>query len=52
MTTTTTPRLKTKYREEIAGKLREQFDENVMQVPGLPRSWSTWVWATPPATPS
>jgi large subunit ribosomal protein L5 len=36
MTTTTTPRLKTKYREEIAGKLREQFKyENVMQVPGL-----------------
>ena len=36
MATTTTPRLKTKYREEIAGKLREQFSyENVMQVPGL-----------------
>ncbi|GCB46769.1 50S ribosomal protein L5 [Streptomyces sp. NL15-2K] len=36
MTTTTTPRLKTKYREEIAGKLREQFSyENVMQIPGL-----------------
>ena len=36
MTTTTTPRLKTKYREEIIGKLREQFSyENVMQVPGL-----------------
>ncbi|WP_415952374.1 50S ribosomal protein L5 [Streptomyces sp. KLOTTS4A1] len=36
MTTTTTPRLKTKYREEIAGKLREEFSyENVMQVPGL-----------------
>jgi large subunit ribosomal protein L5 len=36
MTTTTAPRLKTKYREEIAGKLREQFSyENVMQVPGL-----------------
>ncbi|CAM5697958.1 MULTISPECIES: 50S ribosomal protein L5 [Streptomyces] len=36
MTTTTTPRLKTKYREEIAGKLLEQFSyENVMQVPGL-----------------
>ena len=33
---TTTPRLKTKYREEIAGKLREEFSyENVMQVPGL-----------------
>ncbi|QES49664.1 50S ribosomal protein L5 [Streptomyces venezuelae] len=32
----TTPRLKTKYREEIAGKLREEFSyENVMQVPGL-----------------
>ena len=24
MATTTTPRLKTKYREEIAGKLREK----------------------------
>src|SRR5919107_612808 len=36
MTTTTTPRLKTKYREEIIGKLREQFSyENVMQIPGL-----------------
>ncbi|MFJ3925677.1 50S ribosomal protein L5 [Streptomyces sp. NPDC090022] len=32
----TTPRLKTKYREEIAGKLREEFSYgNVMQVPGL-----------------
>ncbi|MFD3700510.1 50S ribosomal protein L5 [Streptomyces sp. NPDC058646] len=32
----TTPRLKTKYREDIAGKLREEFSyENVMQVPGL-----------------
>jgi len=30
------PRLKTKYREEIVGKLQEQFTfENVMQVPGL-----------------
>ncbi|MFF0446344.1 50S ribosomal protein L5 [Streptomyces sp. NPDC004609] len=36
MATTTTPRLKTKYREEIKGKLREEFSyENVMQVPGL-----------------
>ncbi|MFE9604830.1 50S ribosomal protein L5 [Streptomyces hokutonensis] len=36
MTTATTPRLKTKYREEIAGKLREEFSyENVMQIPGL-----------------
>ncbi|KIF05425.1 LSU ribosomal protein L5P [Streptomyces sp. 3211.6] len=32
----TTPRLKTKYREEIAGKMREEFSyENVMQIPGL-----------------
>ncbi|GAA0304427.1 50S ribosomal protein L5 [Streptomyces polychromogenes] len=31
-----TPRLKTKYREEIAGKMREEFSyENVMQIPGL-----------------
>jgi large subunit ribosomal protein L5 len=30
------PRLKTKYREEIVGKLQEQFQfDNVMQVPGL-----------------
>ncbi|MDF5751522.1 50S ribosomal protein L5 [Spongiactinospora sp. TRM90649] len=30
------PRLKQRYREEIAGKLREQFDiKNVMQTPGL-----------------
>jgi large subunit ribosomal protein L5 len=36
MATTTTPRLKTKYREEIAGKLRDEFQyENVMQIPGL-----------------
>ncbi|MFD0850742.1 50S ribosomal protein L5 [Actinomadura adrarensis] len=42
MTETTTerpvpvPRLKTKYREEIAGQMREQFGyENVMQIPGL-----------------
>ncbi|MFD8588876.1 50S ribosomal protein L5 [Streptomyces sp. NPDC059637] len=34
--TTTSPRLKTRYREEIAGKLREEFSyENVMQIPGL-----------------
>ncbi|QXE35207.1 50S ribosomal protein L5 [Streptomyces sp. GMY02] len=34
--TTTAPRLKLRYREEIAGKLREQFSyENVMQIPGL-----------------
>jgi large subunit ribosomal protein L5 len=36
MATTTTPRLKTKYREEIVGKLQEKFSyENVMQTPGL-----------------
>ncbi|MEV0256520.1 50S ribosomal protein L5 [Streptomyces sp. NPDC018029] len=36
MTTTTTPRLKTKYRDEIKDKLREEFSyENVMQIPGL-----------------
>ncbi|HET6298996.1 MAG TPA: 50S ribosomal protein L5 [Kribbella sp.] len=41
MTTTaseakTLPRLKTKYREEIVGKLQEEFTfDNVMQVPGL-----------------
>ncbi|MER5470466.1 MULTISPECIES: 50S ribosomal protein L5 [unclassified Streptomyces] len=36
MMATTTPRLKTKYREEIAGKLQEEFSyENVMQTPGL-----------------
>ncbi|GAB2861972.1 50S ribosomal protein L5 [Streptomyces deserti] len=35
-TTTVTPRLKQKYREEIIGKLRDEFKyENVMQVPGL-----------------
>src|SRR6478735_1199091 len=34
--TTAIPRLKTRYREEIAGKLHEQFSyENVMQIPGL-----------------
>jgi large subunit ribosomal protein L5 len=34
--TTTAPRLKTRYREEILPALREQFDyANVMQVPGL-----------------
>ncbi len=36
MTTTTQPRLKQRYREEIAGKLRDEFKyENVMQIPGL-----------------
>jgi large subunit ribosomal protein L5 len=36
MTATTAPRLQTRYREEIAGKLREEFSyENVMQIPGL-----------------
>ncbi|ANP48892.1 large subunit ribosomal protein L5 [Streptomyces griseochromogenes] len=36
MATTTTPRLKQKYREEIAGKMRDEFKyENVMQIPGL-----------------
>jgi large subunit ribosomal protein L5 len=35
-TTYPTPRLKTKYREEIAPALREQFGiKNVMQTPGL-----------------
>ncbi|MFH8366232.1 50S ribosomal protein L5 [Streptomyces sp. NPDC018031] len=34
--TTNAPRLKTRYREEIAGKLRDEFKyENVMQTPGL-----------------
>jgi large subunit ribosomal protein L5 len=34
--TTAQPRLKTKYREEIVAKLRDEFHfENVMQVPGL-----------------
>jgi large subunit ribosomal protein L5 len=34
--TTTQPRLKTRYREEIAGKLRDEFEyPNVMQIPGL-----------------
>ena len=36
MATTTTPRLKQKYRDEIAPKLRDEFKyENVMQIPGL-----------------
>ena len=36
MSTTTAPRLKARYREEILPALREQFDyANVMQVPGL-----------------
>ncbi|MEV1054313.1 50S ribosomal protein L5 [Streptomyces sp. NPDC049887] len=36
MATTTAPRLKTRYREEIVGKLRDEFKyDNVMQVPGL-----------------
>ena len=34
--TTTQPRLKARYREEISSAMREQFTyENVMQVPGL-----------------
>jgi large subunit ribosomal protein L5 len=36
MATTTAPRLKQKYRDEIAPKLRDEFKyENVMQIPGL-----------------
>ncbi|WP_405586311.1 50S ribosomal protein L5 [Streptomyces sp. NBC_01190] len=35
-TTSTSPRLKARYRAEIAGKLRDEFHyENVMQIPGL-----------------
>ncbi|MBY8883804.1 50S ribosomal protein L5 [Streptomyces sp. PTM05] len=35
-TTATSPRLKQRYREEIAGKMRDEFSyENVMQIPGL-----------------
>jgi large subunit ribosomal protein L5 len=35
-TASASPRLKTRYREEIAGKLRDEFGyENVMQTPGL-----------------
>jgi large subunit ribosomal protein L5 len=35
-TTTTTPRLKERYRNEIVGKLREQFSyANPMLIPGL-----------------
>lgn len=35
-TETTTPRLKTRYREEVMPGLREQFEySNVMQIPGL-----------------
>jgi large subunit ribosomal protein L5 len=35
-TTTSAPRLKTRYREEIVGKLRDEFAyPNIMQVPGL-----------------
>ncbi|MCK1795446.1 50S ribosomal protein L5 [Streptomyces sp. XM4193] len=36
MTATTSPRLKLRYREDIQGKMREEFSyENVMQIPGL-----------------
>jgi large subunit ribosomal protein L5 len=35
-TTANAPRLKARYREEIAGKLRDEFKyENIMQTPGL-----------------
>ncbi|KMS84568.1 50S ribosomal protein L5 [Prauserella rugosa] len=35
-TTYPTPRLKVRYREEIAGQLREEFDlKNVHQIPGV-----------------
>jgi large subunit ribosomal protein L5 len=35
-TTTNMPRLKQRYREEIQGKLKDEFSyENVMQIPGL-----------------
>ncbi|TXJ06785.1 MAG: 50S ribosomal protein L5 [Aeromicrobium sp.] len=36
MSTTTSPRLKTRYADEIAPAMQEQFGyENVMQIPGL-----------------
>ena len=39
-----TPRLKTKYREEIVSKLNEQFSyKSIMQVPRLERYASTKV---------
>ena len=35
-TTNYTPRLKTRYKDEIRGKLSEEFGyDNVMQIPGL-----------------
>ena len=34
-------------------QLRQEFGyDNIMQVPGSPRSWSTWASARPPRTPS
>ena len=45
-----TPRLKTKYTEEVHPALRKEFKHgNVMGASS--RSSSIWVWARPPMTP-
>ena len=47
-----TPRLKTRYREEIRKTLNDEFNyDNVMQIPGAPRLSSTWALAKPHVTP-
>ena len=47
------PRLKEKYDSELAAQLKDQLGlDNVMQVPRLQRSSSTWASATPRRTAS
>jgi len=47
------PRLKQRYQSEIHAAMLEEFKyPNVMQVPTLTRSWSTWASARRPGTPS
>ena len=49
----TQPRLKQRYRDEIVGQLREEFDfPNVMQVPRLTKIVVNMASATRPGTAS
>ena len=53
MSTTTAPRMKQRYNDEIKATLREQLGlTNVMQVPTVTKVVVTWVSVTPPGTPS
>ena len=47
-----TPRLKTRYREEIRKSLNDEFNyDNVMQIPGVTKVVVNWALAKPHVTP-